>query len=143
MSMTDEERSTLVRLELEKAHDTFEEIEILRQAGKWNGAANRVYYSVFHAVNALFINDGLQSSRHKASHALFSLHYIKTGKLPADYGRLYNNLQTLRESIIAIFASLNLIVKLEKRHYAKAFTRAKGYWHLSCDAQGCRPPGPA
>ena len=27
MSMTDEERSTLVRLELEKAHDTFEEIE--------------------------------------------------------------------------------------------------------------------
>ena len=30
MSMTDEERSTLVRLELEKAHDTFEEIEILR-----------------------------------------------------------------------------------------------------------------
>ncbi len=97
MSMTDEERATLVRLELEKAHDTFEEIEILRQAGKWNGAANRVYYSVFHAVNALFINDGLQSSRHKASHALFSLHYIKTGKLPADYGRLYNNLQTLRE----------------------------------------------
>ena len=76
MSMTDEERSTLVRLELEKAHDTFEEIEILRQAKKWNGAANRVYYSVFHAVNALFINDGLQSSRHKASHALFSLHYI-------------------------------------------------------------------
>ena len=44
MSMTDEERSILVRLELEKAHDTFEEIEILRQAGKWNGAANRVYY---------------------------------------------------------------------------------------------------
>ena len=55
MSMTDEERATLVRLELEKAHDTFEEIEILRQAGKWNGAANRVYYSVFHAVNALFM----------------------------------------------------------------------------------------
>ena len=36
MSMTDEERATLVRLELEKAHDTFEEIEILRQAEKWN-----------------------------------------------------------------------------------------------------------
>ena len=34
MSMTDEDRSNLVRLELEKAHDTFEEIEILRQAGR-------------------------------------------------------------------------------------------------------------
>lgn len=97
MSMNDEERLTMVKLELAKAHETFEEIEILRNAGKWNGAANRVYYSVFHAVNALFINDGIQSARHKASHALFSLHYIKTGKLPVDYGRLYNNLQTLRE----------------------------------------------
>ena len=95
--MNDEERLTMVKLELAKAHETFEEIEILRNAGKWNGAANRVYYSVFHAVNALFINDGIQSARHKASHALFSLHYIKTGKLPVDYGRLYNNLQTLRE----------------------------------------------
>ena len=97
MSMNDEERLTMVKLELAKAHETFEEIEILRNAGKWNGAANRVYYSVFHAVNALFINDGIQSARHKASHALFSLHYIKTGELPVDYGRLYNNLQTLRE----------------------------------------------
>lgn len=34
MSMTDEERSTLVRLELEKAHDTFEEIEIQSDKGQ-------------------------------------------------------------------------------------------------------------
>lgn len=97
MSLKDEERRTLVRLELEKAHETYEEIGILRQANKWNGAANRLYYAVFHAVNALFINDGLEVNRHKTSHALFSLHYVKTGILPADFGRLYNNLQTLRE----------------------------------------------
>ena len=97
MSLNDEERIAVVRKELERAHETFEEIEIMRQAGKWNGAANRIYYSVFHAVSALFINDGLQSKRHKGSHALFSQYYIKTGKLPMDYGRFYNNLQTLRE----------------------------------------------
>ena len=56
-----------------------------------------MYYAVFHAVNALFIHDGLQSNSHKGSHALFSMHYIKTGVLPSDFGRLYNNLQTLRE----------------------------------------------
>ena len=48
-------------------------------------------------VYRLFINDGIQAGRHKGSHALFSQHYIKTGKLPKDFGRLYNNLQTLRE----------------------------------------------
>ncbi len=97
MSLSEEDRQTLVRLELEKAHETFEEIEILQKASRWSGAANRVYYSVFHAVNALFINDGLQASRHKGSHALFSQHYVKTGLLPLDFGRFYNNLQTLRE----------------------------------------------
>ena len=97
MSLNDEERNAVVRKELERAHETFEEIEIMRQAGKWNGAANRIYYSVFHAVNALFVNDGLQVKRHQGSHALFSQHYVKTGKLPVEYGRFYNNLQTLRE----------------------------------------------
>ena len=97
MSFSDEERILVVHKELERAHETFEEIEIMRQAGKWNGAANRIYYSVFHAVNALFINDGLQVKRHKGSHAMFSQYFIKTGKLPIEYGRFYNNLQTLRE----------------------------------------------
>ena len=70
MSLNEEDRTTLVRKELERSHETFEEIDVLRQAGKWNGAANRVYYSVFHAVNALFIHDGLQTVRHNGSHAL-------------------------------------------------------------------------
>ena len=97
MSLNDEDRLLVVRKELERAHETFEEIEVMRQASKWNGAANRIYYSVFHAVNALFIFDGLRSVRHKGSHALFSQYYVKTGKLPKDYGQFYNNLQTLRE----------------------------------------------
>ena len=97
MSLNDEERNVIVRKELERAHDTFEEIKVMCQAKKWNGAANRIYYSVFHAVSALFIHDGFQSVRHKGSHALFSQHYVKTGKLPIEFGRFYNNLQSLRE----------------------------------------------
>ena len=97
MSLSETDRQAVVRKELERARDTYEEIEVLRKAGKWNGAANRAYYSVLHAVNALFINDGLQAVRHKGSHVLFSQNYVKTGKLPPEFGRLYNRLQTLRE----------------------------------------------
>lgn len=50
MSLTNEERSTLVELELKKATETFEEIVILQTANRWNGAANRLYYAVFHAI---------------------------------------------------------------------------------------------
>jgi len=97
MSLTNEERATLVALELRKAHETFEEIGILTSANRWSGAANRLYYAVFHAVNALLIHDGLYVITHHGSHALFHLHYIKTGKMPIDYGRLYSQLQTMRE----------------------------------------------
>lgn len=97
MSFNDEDRNLIARKELERAHEVYEEIDVMRQARKWNGAANRIYYSVFHAVNALFIHDGLQVKRHKGSHVMFSQNYVKTGKLPMEYGRFYNNLQTLRE----------------------------------------------
>lgn len=58
MSLTGDERTTLVTLELKKALETYEEIEVLANANKWSGAANRLYYAVFHAINALLIHDG-------------------------------------------------------------------------------------
>lgn len=122
MSLNDEERIAVVRKELERAHETFEEIEIMRQAGKWNGAANRIYYSVFHAVSALFINDGLQSKRHKGSHAMFSQHYVKTGKLPMEYGRFYNNLQTLREK-----SDYNCFFEVEEQDVNEGMEKAQEF----------------
>ncbi|MBR1933772.1 MAG: HEPN domain-containing protein [Prevotella sp.] len=84
-------------MEMKKAREAYEDIGILIAANRLNGAANRMYYAVFHAVCALLIYDGHQVNTHKGSHALFSLHYIKTGILPREYGQLYNQLQTMRE----------------------------------------------
>lgn len=42
-------------------------------------------------------DDGHSVSTHHGSHAVFLLHYIKTGILPIEFGRLYNQLQTMRE----------------------------------------------
>lgn len=64
MSLSNEERNTLVALELKKARETYDEIEILISANRLNGAANRMYYAVFHAICALFINDGHQVNTH-------------------------------------------------------------------------------
>lgn len=97
MSLSSEERNTIVALELKKAREAYEDIGILIAANRMNGAANRMYYAVFHAVCALLINDGHHVNTHKGSHAIFSQHYIKTGILPREYGQLYNQLQTMRE----------------------------------------------
>ena len=50
MSLTDEERKTMVQLEMERAKKTLKEVEILKSAELWNGVSNRLYYAVFHAV---------------------------------------------------------------------------------------------
>ena len=122
MSLTNEERATLVTLELRKAHETFEEIGILTSANRWSGAANRLYYAVFHAVNALLIHDGLYVNTHHGSHALFHLHYIKTGKMPIDYGRLYSQLQTMREE-----SDYNCVYEVEPEELKKRIEPAKKF----------------
>ena len=89
MSLTDEERKIIVELEMEKANRTFEAAMLMVDNGHWESAANRLYYALFHAVNALLIHDGHQVNTHKGSHALFGQYYIKTGKLPRQYSSIY------------------------------------------------------
>ena len=89
MSLSDEERTIIVGLEIKKASETFEEIEILVAAKRWSGAASRLYYAVFNAVNALLIKDGHMVSSHKGSHGAFGqYYYVTTGVFPPEYGRL-------------------------------------------------------
>ena len=97
MSLNDEERITIAELELEKAKKIFSEIDLLMNAGLWSNAANRLYYSVYHAVCALLIKDGHKATSHQGNHIGFGAYYVKTGIFPPEYGRFYNQLQTLRE----------------------------------------------
>lgn len=60
MSLEEEKRDTVVRLEIAKAFSTQEEVDFLIEKGFWNAAANRLYYAVFHAVSALLIHDGIR-----------------------------------------------------------------------------------
>ena len=98
MSLTEEERSIIVGLEIEKAYNTYKAAKVLYDAQLWGGAANRLFYALFHAVCALLIHDGHQVSTHRGSRVLFGLHYIKTNALPQEYGVLYNQLETIREN---------------------------------------------
>ena len=97
MSLSNEERTTLVALELKKARETYEDINILIGANRLNGAANRMYYAVFHAVTALLIKNGLHAESHQGVSVLFSKHFIKEGLIDAEYGRLFARLENMRE----------------------------------------------
>lgn len=97
MSLSDEERKIVVQLELEKSKRILSQIEGLSRLGYWDNIVNRLYYALFHAVSALLIHDGHKVNTHRGAVALFGQHYVKTGKFPLSDGRLYSQLQTMRE----------------------------------------------
>jgi uncharacterized protein (UPF0332 family) len=87
----------LVPYRLEKARETLEDARILANAGRWNACVNRLYYACFYAVSALLVKDNLSSSKHAGVRSLFNRHYVKTGKVPRDVARIYNDLFERRQ----------------------------------------------
>ena len=97
MSLNGEERKIMVELEIEKAQRLIDQFPILENAKLWDTLANRVYYSVFHAVTALLIQNGLHAESHKGVSILFSKHFIKEGLIDEEFGRFFARLETMRE----------------------------------------------
>lgn len=97
MSLDEEKRKTLVKLYWDKAILTFDELESAIKEEKWSMAANRMYYSLFHAATALLVNDGHQVATHRGVKGTLGLNYVKTGILTPDEARVFSQLATLRE----------------------------------------------
>ncbi len=72
---------------LDKAQDAIESAEILRNAGKEEGAAGRAYYAMFYIAEALLYERDLEFSKHAGVHAAFGEHFARTGILDPKYHR--------------------------------------------------------
>ena len=97
MSLSEEERIVLVKYEYEKALKFYAQAEKNAEFMMWDVVANRLYYAVFHAISALLVKDQHKVSTHKGAVLLFGLYYVKTGIFSDEDGRLYSQLQTIRE----------------------------------------------
>jgi uncharacterized protein (UPF0332 family) len=63
----------------------------------WNTCANRLYYAAFYAVSALLAQEDYVASKHTGVKAIFNQHFVKTGVVTKENGRLYNRLFNLRQ----------------------------------------------
>lgn len=83
--MPDETRMSLAKRRLEKAHECYEDAYNTIKSGSYNNAANRAYYSIFHAMRAVLALDDFDSKKHSGIIAAFRQRYIKTGIFPVKY----------------------------------------------------------
>lgn len=87
----------LVKYRMNRAEETLEDARILAESKRWNACVNRLYYACFYVVSALLVLDGLSSSKHSGVRGLFNKAYVKTGKVPKELARIYNDLFERRQ----------------------------------------------
>ena len=85
-----EERKEYAKYKIEAAYKTFDAAKVLAENGFWNSAVNRLYYSLFYAVNALLVMNEIQTKSHSGSRAQFSNLFVKTQEFDIKYGKLYS-----------------------------------------------------
>ena len=91
------DRNEYVSNRIETAYKTFDAAKVLSENGFWNSAVNRLYYSIFYAVNAILVNNEIIAQSHSGVKSQFSLYFIKTGKLDKKYGKLLAELYDWRQ----------------------------------------------
>ena len=93
----EEERDTLISLYLAKSDETLEDARFNRSQERWNAAANRLYYALFHAITALFVSDGIPVHSHSGMKICFGKEYVLTGLATDEEGKLLSQMETMRE----------------------------------------------
>lgn len=89
----------LIQYRIEKSLSTFREAKAVAELRFWNLACNRLYYSVFQMSQALLLKSGIPSvKKHSTVIQQIGLHFVKTGILSRDYGKLLHRLFELRMS---------------------------------------------
>ncbi len=86
---------------MEKAIRAAISARTLHDAGDMEGACDRAYYAMFNAARAALLVSEAQvpeevARTHSGLISSFSLHLVKTNKVPVEYGRALNKVEDLR-----------------------------------------------
>ena len=88
----------LIKYRTSRSLETLKEADLLIQNEFWNASINRIYYACYYAVNALLLKSKINSSSHKGIRQLFGLHFIQTGLISKEDGRLISDLFDRRQT---------------------------------------------
>lgn len=86
---------------MDKASRALASAKLLLDAGDVDGACNRAYYAMFDAARAALIWSGAPveptvAKTHSGLISAFSLHLVKTGRLPVELGKALNRAAEIR-----------------------------------------------
>jgi len=98
MTLSYNERKTLIEYRIKQAFESAEVAEFLFKNEKLAASINRIYYSVFYSLLALAIQFGFKTSKHPQLHGWFNKNFIATGKIEREFGRILRDTYEYRLS---------------------------------------------
>jgi uncharacterized protein (UPF0332 family) len=96
MSLAEENRKDIVSYRIERAYTALEQAKLNLQMNCLEVTANRLYYAAYYVVSALLIANKIPAHSHEGNVTQFGLHFVKTGKVDRDDGKLLSHLLTMR-----------------------------------------------
>lgn len=124
MSLNTENRKSVVELEIEKGFPNLDQALLAREHQYWDLVANRLYYALFHAISALLIRNEIPVKSHKGAIMMFNYHFVKTGLIPLEMGRMASYLQSKREE-----ADYNCHLSVDKEDIEPYFETCENLLH--------------
>lgn len=96
MSLAEENRKDIVAYRIERAHTALEQAKLNYKLNCLEVTANRLYYAAYYVVSALLIANKIPAHSHEGNITQFGLHFVKTGKVDREDGKLLSHLLTMR-----------------------------------------------
>jgi uncharacterized protein (UPF0332 family) len=92
-----DQKADYINYRLSKAHEALRDAKLLAENNSWNTCINRLYYTCYYAASALLLKNGVSTQTHNGSINQFNLHFIKTGQIDRELGKLYASLMDWRQ----------------------------------------------
>lgn len=86
----------LAYAELEISNEKLQAFLDDRKAKRWGNATVNLYFALEHVVKALLASVGIEPKSHEGVKIMFSLHFVKSGKISPKVGRYLGNLYDRR-----------------------------------------------
>ena len=118
---------------MEKAKNTYQEDLLLLNAGMLDGAVNRFYYAVFHAMRSVLATKGYDAPKHSGVISLFNKHFVKPGNFSKQASKIvtstfserstadYNDYKTFQENEVNMISTQVKSFLEEVENYIKHY----------------------
>ena len=96
MNLVVDNRKDIVAYRIERAYTALEQAKLNLTLNCLEVTANRLYYAAYYVVSALLIANKIPAHSHEGNVTQFGLHFVRTGKVDREEGKLLSHLLTMR-----------------------------------------------